>query len=103
MGLEMLGNAWHNRERVWVSYSDSAKYMEGAVRYLVTNGVDVGIYNYPLCCVDSGLWPLCKKSITDYKVRYLPVCEDCTKKDACGGMFSGTVRMMDGSIAPFLR
>ena len=98
IGLEMLGNARRNIDQVWMSYSDSFKYMKLPIKKLVLAGFNVGIYNYPLCCVDKGYWPICEKSITDYKVRYLSECGACSKKDACGGMFNGTYRLMEGIV-----
>lgn len=98
IGLEMLGNARLNREKVWVNYRTSFQAVKESIRYLVLHGVNVGIYNYPLCCVDQGFWPICERSITDYKIRYLPKCEYCRKKDACGGMFQGTYRLLDGIV-----
>jgi hypothetical protein len=98
IGLEMLGNARRNIEQVWMSYTDSFKYMKFPIKKLVLNGFNVGIYNYPLCCVDKGYWSICEKSITDYKVKYLSECDACSKKDACGGMFSGTYRLMEGIV-----
>ena len=100
IGLEMLGNAWKNREVVWADYNESAKFMEKAIIPLVRRKIDVGIYNYPLCCIDKQFWPLCAKSITNYKITYLPECESCSQKDACGGMFHGTYRLMEGKISP---
>ena len=99
IGLEMLGNAWKNRDEVWIDYKESSKIMEKAITTLVMRGVDVGVYNYPLCCVDKQFWPLCAKSITNYKVTYLTECEVCSQRDACGGMFHGTYRLMEGKIA----
>lgn len=98
IGLEMLGNARINKEVVWVDYKESFDYMKNPIKHLVLNGINVGIYNYPLCCVDKGYWFLCENSITDYKIRYVSECEGCTKKDACGGMFSGTYRLMEGIV-----
>ena len=98
IGLEMLGNARMNRELVWVDYKTSFRAVQESIRYLVLHGINVGIYNYPLCCVDRSFWPLCERSITDYKIRYLPECDACRKKDICGGMFQGTYRWMEGII-----
>ena len=98
IGLEMLGNARRNINQVWMNYNDSFKYLRSPIKKLVLNGFNVGIYNYPLCCVDKGYWSMCEKSITDYKIRYLPECDACSKKDACGGMFSGTYRLMEGIV-----
>lgn len=102
IGLEMLGNARRNLNDVWIDYKESFSKMKSAIDLLVKNEIDVGIYNYPLCCVDQPYWSLCEKSITDYKVRYLPQCNQCIKKDACGGMFSGTYNLMKGVIKPIL-
>lgn len=102
IGLEMLGNARRNLKNVWINYKDSFEQMKSAIDLLIKNEIDVAIYNYPLCCVDRAYWPICEKSITDYKVRYLSQCENCIKKDACGGMFSGTYNLMKGVIKPIL-
>lgn len=102
IGLEMLGNARRNLKDVWINYKDSFNQMKSAIDLLIKNEIDVAIYNYPLCCVERAYWPICEKSITDYKVRYLSQCENCIKKDACGGMFSGTYNLMKGVIEPIL-
>jgi His-Xaa-Ser system radical SAM maturase HxsC len=98
IGLEMLGNARINLEEVWIDYKESFELIKESIKKLVMHGFNVGIYNYPLCCVDRSYWALCEKSITDYKIRYLEECDECSKKDACGGMFSGTFRLMKGKI-----
>lgn len=98
IGLEMLGNARRNIEQVWIDYKKSFEYMRNPIKKLVVNGINVGIYNYPLCCVDKGYWYMCERSITDYKIRYLSECDMCSKKDVCGGMFSGTYRLMEGIV-----
>lgn len=102
IGLEMLGNARLNMSQVWMDYKESFQYMKSPIRKLILHGFNVGIYNYPLCCVEKGYWAICEKSITDYKIRYLSECEKCKKKDACGGMFSGTFRLMEGVVKPIL-
>ena len=102
IGLEMLGNARKNMTEVWIDYKESFKKIRNTIRRLVVSGIDVGVYNYPLCCVDRAFWPICEKSITEYKVKYLEECEKCAKKDACGGMFSGTFRLMEGVVKAIL-
>lgn len=95
IGLEMLGTARKNIVDVWVDYRESFKFMKSPIVKLVENEINVGIYNYPLCCVDHGFWSICEKSITENKVRFLEECEQCSKKDACGGMFQGTYKLMN--------
>ncbi|MCU6755572.1 molybdenum cofactor biosynthesis protein A [uncultured Eubacterium sp.] len=98
IGLEMLGEARIHIDDVWIDYKDSFMSIESAVQMIVHNNIDVAIYNYPLCCVPSKYWGLCKKSITENKIKYLSECEKCEKKDACGGMFAGTYKLMEGVI-----
>lgn len=98
IGLEMLGAARKHMDSVWIDYKASFKEMKMPMKRLILNGFDVGIYNYPLCCVDRGYWPICEKSISEYKIRYLAECEKCSQKDACGGMFQGTYRLMEGIV-----
>ena len=44
--------------------------------------------NYPLCLIDSSLRKDAIKSISDWKNYYPDECQDCTKKELCGGYFS---------------
>ena len=102
IGLEMLGNAAKNEAEVWIPYSEAFQRAKPAITKLVVGGIDVGLYNFPLCAVDKAFWPICAKSITDYKVKYVEQCELCSVKDACGGIFSGTYRLAKGSIHPLM-
>lgn len=98
MGLEMLGNAAINKDRVWIDYKTAfAKAKEG-INTLINHGINVELYNFPLCMVDSKYWGLYRKSISNYKRRYLPSCERCKEKEACGGIFAGTIRLVDRVI-----
>lgn len=98
IGLEMLGNARLNQEEVWLDYRSSFGAVTGAIDKLINAGINVVIYNYPLCCVPERYWSICHKSISPEKVRYLDECGMCTKKDYCGGMFMGTYRLMEGKV-----
>lgn len=100
MGLEMLGNARKNLPQVWIDYRESFPYIREAVEILVDADIDVQIYNYPLCCVEPPYWGICKKSISPDKVRYAEQCNNCSKKDACGGVFLGTLRLLERSLSP---
>ena len=100
IGLEMTGNAAKNKNRVWISYPDAFRVSKKAIDLLIGAGIDVGLYNFPLCAVDKMYRSLCEKSISDYKIRYTERCEKCCQKDACGGMFAGTVRLSKDDIIP---
>lgn len=100
MGLEMTGNAAINKSEVWISYPQAFLKIRNAVRKLIYAGIDVGIYNFPLCAVEKSFWNICEKSITDYKVWFSEKCESCAVKDACGGIFAGTKRLAVADISP---
>ncbi len=101
MGLEMMGNAMINRDKVWCSYGELWPFIREATEILIMNGVEVELYNYPLCIVEHRLQSLYKKSITPSKIEYLPECELCQRKDECGGFFRTTKIMPDIVVKPY--
>ncbi len=103
MGMEMLGNAIVNSEEVWIPYEEAFVHMKPAIDYFVEKAIDVAIYNFPLCFIDRLYWNLCANSITDYKIKYLEECDNCCEKKACGGIFSGTDKYLNGKVKPILR
>lgn len=90
MAAEMTGNAYVNRDKVWIPYREAFKKISKAIMYLLNNEIDIKIYNFPLCTVDKEYWALCEKSISPNKVKYADVCIECKYKEACGGVFAGT-------------
>lgn len=100
MAMEMTGNAAKNRDLVWIDYPDAFSACKEAIEILVSNGIDVGLYNFPLCSVDRRFWDICEKSISEHKIRYAPQCSECKVKDACGGVFSGTIRLAKEKMKP---
>ena len=101
MGLEMSGNAARNVDNVWIPYPTAFEYSKAAIIRLVGNGINVGLYNFPLCAVDRSFHLLCAKSITDYKIRFAEKCEECKKRENCGGIFAGTIRLAGKDVIPW--
>ena len=93
IAMEMTGNARRNQEQVWVSYRESFGVISGAIRRMIENGIDVRLYNFPLCTVQKSFWTLCEKSISGNKVRFGEVCDECKYRSACGGVFAGTFQL----------
>ena len=100
MGMEMTGNAALNRNELWLSYRDAFLSSKDAINKLVHNKIDVALYNFPLCSVEKSYQMLCRRSITDYKVRYAQECENCALKKVCGGIFAGTYKLAQKDIVP---
>lgn len=101
MGLEMTGNAHKNMNNVWITYPLAFKHSKNAINKLVNHGIDVQLYNFPLCAVSKEYHKICAKSITDYKVRYSSECDKCKFKDACGGVFAGTFNLSKNDLKPW--
>ena len=100
MGMELLGSAALRRDRLWVDYLDTADDLDSAAKILLSAGIDMKIYNYPLCGLPEHLWSLAHKSISDYKVSFREECEQCTVKKMCGGLFSSDVRYSAIQVHP---
>lgn len=102
VGLETRGNCAVNFSQVYLDQEESFHAMKPSIDYLLYNGIDVGIYNFPLCKVARGYWQLCKKSISREKVCFSPLCHTCTVQSACGGFFNTTLSMTKPRIKPIL-
>ena len=102
IGLETLGNCAKNYDQVFISYDECFTYIKPAIHVLMEKGIETALYNYPLCMVDKGYWSLCRKSISPYKVRYLPECTLCTAKSYCGGFFASTLMVSNPKVKPIV-
>ena len=101
MGLEMMGNAMINRDKVWCSYDELWPFVREAAYILLMKGVETELYNYPLCIVDHSLQSIYRKSITPSKIEYFSECGSCMRKNECGGFFRTTKIMPDINIRPY--
>ncbi|NOZ94432.1 MAG: His-Xaa-Ser system radical SAM maturase HxsC [Acidobacteria bacterium] len=87
MGMETVGNAAANVDRLWVDPADFVDRLESAVGILRVAGIPTSIYNLQLCLLPRSLWRVARRSISDWKVEYLPVCLGCAQRHACCGFF----------------
>lgn len=101
IGLEMLGNAAVNGPEVWIPYRDAFEASKEAINLLIHAGINVALYNFPLCAVDRTYWPLCKKSISEYKRNFPDPCQNCKQAPSCGGVFAGSLRYSINDLRPF--
>lgn len=100
MALEMLGNSYKNKEDVWVNFLEVKDYLYKACIKVISAGIQVNLYNFPLCNLDKRLYGLATQSITDYKVLYKEECQGCKAKGNCGGFFFSTINMKDIEVKP---
>lgn len=102
MAMEMTGSAFVNREKVWIPYSEAFKAIVEAIHIFFKAGIDVKLYNFPLCVVKKEYWTLCEKSISPEKVKYSEKCNECSMKAACGGVFGGTFMLEEEELHPVI-
>jgi His-Xaa-Ser system radical SAM maturase HxsC len=103
MGLENTGFALANQESLWIDPLDYADDLVRGVHTLREAGVNVSVYNLPLCVLDRSMWDVAVQSISDWKNAYLPVCNECEVRSRCSGFFStGRMRTSRG-IRPISR
>ena len=100
MGLEMMGYVKMNLDALWVDPADYQHQLADAVEELERNRVPVSIYNHQLCVLDRGLWPLARRSISDWKNEYMEPCAGCAVRAQCGGFFASARLRYSRGIRP---
>lgn len=87
MGLEYIGYTVKNKEILWIEPHDYMNELEDAILFLAGMGMNISIYNLQLCLLKPSLWKFARKSISDWKQKYLEECGNCSLLDSCGGVF----------------
>jgi His-Xaa-Ser system radical SAM maturase HxsC len=100
MGLEMTGLARPNSAEVWADPADYQSELAEAVRILTSAGIGTRIYNHQLCVLDRRLWPYAVRSISDWKNDYLDICQSCSVREACGGVFTTSGNRLSQHLRP---
>ena len=88
MGMEITGLACDNYKSVWIDPYDYREEISRALRVLSRADMSVSIYNLPLCLTEPKSWSFARQSISGWKNDYLPVCEGCSVKSRCCGIFT---------------
>lgn len=104
MAMETCGNAQKNIDRVWVDPYDYRKELLEACKFLHRRYMLISIYNHQLCVLPEDLWPIARKSISDWKNVFLPACDGCCQRENCGGFFtSALIRHSDHIFSKFFQ
>jgi len=88
MGMENTGFAIANEDLLWIDPMDYREQLALGVEVLATAGVNVSVYNLPLCVLDHSVRPFAVQSISDWKNAYVAECDGCSARDECAGFFS---------------
>lgn len=87
MQLENIGYARNRWTDLFYDHSINFTPIQTAVETARLHGVDVMLYNFPLCTVPAAYRRLAPSTISDWKRRFEPECEGCLAKKWCSGFF----------------
>lgn len=87
MQLERIGYGRMNWRKTFQDTSTDFSALKSAINLAVARGVDVALFNFPLCSVPPTYRAFASATISDWKRKYLDVCQGCTSRSACGGFF----------------
>jgi His-Xaa-Ser system radical SAM maturase HxsC len=97
MGMENTGFALANEKSLWIDPMDYRERLSEGVEILAATGLNVSVYNLPLCVLEPRIWPYAVQSISDWKNGYVEECTKCDEKSRCSGFFtSGRPRVSRG-------
>lgn len=96
MAMEHIGHAVSNERNVWVEPINYADKLTEAVLTLAQWRKEVAIYNVPLCLIPEQIHRFAQKSISDWKNKYLPECNQCSIKSKCCGLFATSQKPFKG-------
>lgn len=102
MGLESIGWAKKNWSEIFIGHNEFASYLSESVAVASRSGLEVLIFNYPLCHLPDDLWRFSVQSISDWKNFYPEECEPCSKKLVCAGYFSSSKGRFHQAPRPIL-
>jgi His-Xaa-Ser system radical SAM maturase HxsC len=88
MGMEHTGFAIANDETLWIDPVDYQEQLKGGIDVLAAAGLNVSVYNLPLCVLDPAVRPFAVQSISDWKNAYVAECDGCSARSECAGFFS---------------
>ena len=100
MGLETTGFALANQNLLWIDPLDYQADLACGIDILRAAGVNVSIYNLPLCLLDRDVWDVAVQSISDWKNGYLPECDGCAARRLCAGFFSSGRPRLSRGVSP---
>lgn len=87
MQLENIGYAEKRWPDLFMDSSRDFDRIGEAVNLARGRGISTLLYNFPLCTVPSAYRELAPSTISDWKRRYLPVCNQCAASQICCGFF----------------
>lgn len=96
MAMEDTGYAVKNDNAIWIEPIEYVPQLCKAVDILDQWRIPVSIYNLPLCLLPATHRKFAAQSISDWKTKYIYVCERCSVKSRCCGLFATSKKIFKG-------
>ncbi len=87
MQMERIGYGRMNWSSSFQDTSTDFTDVGRAIDISVARGLLVALYNFPLCSVPRAYQGFALSTISDWKRKYLEICDGCGARTACGGFF----------------
>lgn len=87
MQMENIGYGRMNWNTLFFDSSNSFEELGAALDIVRSRGLEVKLYNFPLCTVPEAYRELAPATISDWKKTYIEECNGCAVKEHCGGFF----------------
>ena len=87
MQLEYIGYAKMNWDKIFHDHSTDFLRIKKALSIMKSQNINVALYNFPYCTVPREYRNIAKASISDWKNKFIDICDNCPKKDICSGFF----------------
>lgn len=88
MQLESIGYGRLNWPKLFYDSSAGFKPIAAALDYATAKGINVALFNFPLCTVPVDYRHFAPSTISDWKRMYFDGCTDCAMREECGGFFA---------------
>ena len=96
MGMEDTGYATKNSKQIWIEPIEYIPQLCSAIKYLSEWDLPASIFNIPLCLLPEEYHQYAAQSISDWKTRFLDICDECVMKEKCCGLFATSKKVFKG-------
>ena len=96
MAMEDTGYAIKNAKHIWIEPLEYIPQLCKAISYLDEWNIPSSIFNIPLCLLPQEYHHFAVQSISDWKTKYLDICDNCALKEQCSGLFATSKSIFKG-------
>jgi hypothetical protein len=84
INMKYTGNAFRNRRRIFVRYSEAVSGVTGAVNILRRAGIEVRLFHFPLCTLPDRYRDMAR-GVTKHKgeLSFTEACKECRFRGDC--------------------